>query len=228
MTTTTSTTGAAGRAHAAHRLSHTLARAAVADTTTTGQIRRIEGLCVPYDTPTNLGPYTETIRPGAFAASIRAAANGLPLLALHDNQNLDTLIGKSDGFTETRAGLIGAWTINDTPAAQAAARLVRDGGLGYLSIGFQPVDTAERWVRDQHGETLHLDVIAGRLLEVSLVATPAYALAAVTSVRHLTTADTTSPADPAEPLTPRTASHWRTWLDALPHYPTPHRRHRRP
>lgn len=168
--------------NAQHRtcLASPLARAATK--TDEGRLTEVAGLAVPYLIPTNIGYFTETVHPGAFTESIRAAKNGIPLLALHDSSRLDCVLGRAmaGDFTETRAGLHVRFTLNSSDAAQDAAQLARDGGLGYLSIGFQPIKITEHITK---AGDLIVDLHEGRLLEVSLVSTPAYVSAAVDHVR---------------------------------------------
>lgn len=168
----------------AHRIGYAISRATV-ETERKGRVTRISGLAVPYDTPTPIGWFVETIRPGCFARSIAAAVNGIPLLAFHNAQSLDALVGRSHAFTERADGLHGEWEVNDTPSAQQAARAASDGGLGYLSIGFQPIRSTETYDRS---DVLHVERLEARLLEVSLTPTPAYPTAAVQSVRAAATA----------------------------------------
>lgn len=165
------------------RVGYALARAAV-ETERKGLITRISGLAVPYDTPTDIGWFTETIRPGCFARSIAAAAHGLPLLAFHNSTSLDGIIGRSHRFIERIDGLHGEWTVDDSDTAQRAASAASAGSLAYLSIGFVPIESRESFDRD---DRLHIERIEARLLEVSMTPTPAYPTAAITDVRAVDT-----------------------------------------
>lgn len=135
----------------------------------------VTGLAVPYDTPTQITPtVVEVITPGAFAASL---SDKLPLLVEH---NRTQIAGVASRWDERRDGLHGTWRFDTGEVAQEAARKVRGGLLNFLSIGFQLHDVEWTMLRDgRELATVH----RARLLEVSLVAVPAYAEAAVTSVR---------------------------------------------
>jgi HK97 family phage prohead protease len=140
--------------------------------------RILEGLAVPYNTPTELAAgLVEVIAAGAFTEWIRTH-NSAPLLLFHDNRSLSAIIGRGT-FREDAAGLWGLFTLRDTPAAQEAAQLATDGVLS-LSIGFQPRASVEHM--DRLGN-LTVTRTACRLLEVSLTPTPAYVDATVTAVR---------------------------------------------
>lgn len=171
--------------HATQRVGYPVARAAV-QTERKGTISRISGLAVPYNTPINLGFFTETIRPGCFTRSIAAAVNGLPLLAFHDTASLDAIIGRSDQFIEKSDGLYGEWLVDDSDSAQRAAHAAFTGSLGYLSVQFIPVKNAETFDRN---DQLHIERVEARLLEVSMTPTPAYPTAAISDVRSATAAE---------------------------------------
>jgi len=148
----------------------------------------IEGRAVPYDTWADVGWYLESHAAGSFRQSTtHGAGKTLPLLLFHDNRSFP--IGGSVEWTSEDDGLHGAWALNDRPEAQEAAKLARSGELGYLSIGFSPIrsnwEFADEWGMDLGWD--HMDKVTrleSRLLEVSMVATPAFATAEVTLVRH--------------------------------------------
>ena len=153
----------------------------VRDLTETGDlVRSIEGLAVPYDVWTETGWYREMIAPGAFAKSIREAGKRLPLLLWHESRAFP--VGVSRSWRDTPKGLLGVWDLDvEDERAMGAGRKARDGFLTGLSVGFQPIISD----RTYHEDTGVLDIVRkeGRLLEVSLVATPAYQSAQVQLVR---------------------------------------------
>jgi HK97 family phage prohead protease len=118
--------------------------------------------------------------PGVFRDSL-AATSRLPLLLFHDSRSLASMIGVSDAWEDRRDGLYGVWQLDTSDPAQEAARLVSTGILGFMSVGFIPLNTTEEI--DRHGNTT-LTRTRARLLEVSLTPTPAYPDAQVTDVRH--------------------------------------------
>lgn len=155
--------------------------AAVLDKPTTGkQLTRISGRAVPYNRPTDIGPFVETFSPGAFRDSI-AATPSLPLLTYHDATRHP--IGVSVAWEERADGLYGTWRLDSSAAAQEAARLVAGGFLSFLSIRFAPDRDTDQW--EIRGDREYVTRTRARLLEVSLVSTPAYAEAVITGVRDL-------------------------------------------
>lgn len=152
-----------------------------------GRFTRIEGRAVPYNTWANVGPYLEQFKPGAFAKSIRETAAALPLMLFHGRDEMWP-IGLARKWTSRDDGLYGTWELNDSPNAQRAAQMAKTGELGFLSIGFVDVRSTPELAGDYNpmlGED-HMDRITrieARLVETSIVPTPAYADAQVTLVR---------------------------------------------
>jgi hypothetical protein len=134
--------------------------------------RTIVGTVVPYDTPTKIGGYTETFVPGAFADADPA---NVPLTTVHDRESLP--IGRALSLTDTPAGLEAELRVSETRQGDEALTLVRDGAVSGLSIGFVPVE--DRWSPDR---TI-VERVKARLIEISLVAFPAYSTARVMAVR---------------------------------------------
>ena len=152
-----------------------------------GRFTRIEGRAVPYNTWANVGPYLEQFKPGAFAKSIRETAAALPLMLFHGRDDLWP-IGKAARWTSRDDGLYGTWELNDSPNAQRAAAMAKSGELGFLSIGFQDMQSKMELAGDYNPMlgADHMDRITrveARLVETSIVPTPAYADAQVTLVR---------------------------------------------
>lgn len=151
------------------------------ETDATESLSWIEGRAVPYGVVTNVGWYEEEMVAGVFTKSIREAASALPLLLFHDGRTFP--IGAAESWTERGDGLVGRWRVDTKdPLAQEAARKARDGFLPGLSVGFQPVRT-ERI--DRADQPFLMRRIEARLLETSLVSTPAYKDATVKLVRSV-------------------------------------------
>lgn len=154
------------------------------DTTPTG--RYIAGRAVPYSTPQDVGGYLETHQPGSFTTSITRTPD-VPLLLWHNNQSFP--VGVTDKWNDNPDGLDVIWRLDTSDEAQRAAQLARDGILTGLSIGFVPIRSKwtyapKRYDPDTSGPE-HLDRVTrleSRLLEISIVSTPAYAAAKVTKV----------------------------------------------
>lgn len=179
-----------------------------------GPYTHLEGRAVPYDTWANVGWYLEQHAKDSLKQSTTGGTGKtLPLLLFHDHRSFP--IGGSVEWRSDSDGLYGVWVLNDRPEAQEAARLAKSGELGYMSIGFLPIrsnwDWAEEWQPELGPD--HMDKVTrleSRLLEVSVVSTPAFADAEVTLVRHKLArgARAEGMAVPARPGTPHLDA-WR-------------------
>jgi uncharacterized protein len=134
--------------------------------------RTIVGTIVPYGTEARIGNYTETFAPGAFADADPAQ---IPLTTVHDRESLP--IGRAVSFTDGPAGLEAELRVSETRLGDEALTLIRDGAATGLSVGFIPLE--DRW--DQ-ARTM-VERVKAKLVEISLVAFPAYADARVMAVR---------------------------------------------
>jgi hypothetical protein len=167
---------------------------------------------VPYGEWANIGLYLEAIAPGCFAASI-AAQPAVPLLLWHDNKSFP--VGVAEAFDDNSRGLDIRFRIPCTAAAQEAARVSRDLGMG-ASVGFVPERSSWTYVDDwdpMRGVD-HIDRVTrtqARLAEVSLTPTPAYPSARVLSVQAEALRDDVD----------TQARMWRAWVrEARRHYTT--------
>ena len=146
----------------------------------------LEGRAVPYNVFADVGWYLEQHDAGSLVRTTKEAAKGLPLLLWHNNKTWP--IGVSDSWDHQDDGLHGVWRLNSTNDAQQAAMLAESGDLGYLSIGFSPIQSRWEFVDDFNPELGpdHMDSVTrleSRLLEVSMTPTPAFATAEITLVR---------------------------------------------
>lgn len=143
--------------------------------------RTIEGLAAPFNSPTTIrdayGEFTETILPGAFARTIGERAGKIKLLASHNRQAFP--LGNIPTLAETDEGLRMEAVVANTTAGNDALTLVNERVVMGLSIGFNVV--RQEWNADYTDR--RISEIA--LMEVSLVAEPAYADAGVTGVRSI-------------------------------------------
>lgn len=150
-------------------------------------LTHLEGRAVPFNTWANLGGFLERFRPGAFDKSIRESAKALPLMLFHGRDELWP-IGLAVGWRSEPDALYGAWRLDTSANAQRAGRMAKSGELGFLSVGFMANRSIPDMAKDYNpmlGEE-HMDRIThvdARLVEVSVVPTPAYAEAEVISVR---------------------------------------------
>jgi HK97 family phage prohead protease len=154
--------------------------------------RTLAGTVVPYGVEARIGSYVERFAPGAFADADPAQ---IPLTTVHDRESLP--IGRALTLTDTSAGLEAELRVSETRLGDEALTLVRDGAATGLSVGFIPVE--DRW--DQ-ARTM-VERVKARLVEISLVAFPAYADARIMAVR--------SAEDGHVPRTPRlSVARWES------------------
>ncbi|PBC57034.1 HK97 family phage prohead protease [Rhodococcus sp. ACPA1] len=146
-----------------------------------GDGRTVHGVCVPFDSPALIndrdGRYSETFTRGSFARTIRERGAGrVKFLALHDQRALP--LGRATLLREDATGLYGEFRVSQTQSGDEALELVRDGALDAFSIGFEPVRNV--WAKDMASVVR----AEAKLLEVSVVAFPAFDGAAIAGVRH--------------------------------------------
>jgi HK97 family phage prohead protease len=169
--------------------------------------RHMIGLVAPYNVKADVGPFTETLRPGVFAKSVRQAARSLPLHIMHKHDEVP--VGKAVHWEDTPEGLIGDFIFDSRDAAQEAARLAEEGLLSALSVGFLPLDGGTRW--DYSGVKPHADRIEARMLETSLCSVPVYEAAGVLAMRSIGV-----PGDESSIVEPTPRLHEaRAWLAQL-------------
>jgi len=120
----------------------------------------------------DLGGFYEIVRPGAFGADL--GRHDVRALVDHDPA---LIIGRSKSGTltlsDTAAGLRAEIVPPDTTAGRDVVTSVRRGDLDGMSFGFRVIE--DRWptaTRDD-GRTIR-EIIAAELLDVSVVAYPAY------------------------------------------------------
>lgn len=147
----------------------------------------LSGLAVPYNVFANRGWFMEQVAPGAFDKSIQEAAAGLPLLLFHDDESMP--VGVSTGWDSRADGLYGTWRLDSRAEAQEAGRLADQGLLRWFSVGHQPIrsewDRVDDWDPDLGPDHMdRLTRIEARLLETSLLTTPAFPTAQVDAVER--------------------------------------------
>lgn len=147
----------------------------------------LHGRAVPYNKTANLGYFLEDHEPGSFAKSIKEAAIHLPLLLFHDQRSFP--IGAADEWDDNDQALDGVWKLDqDSEYAQRAAQLADKKMLSGMSIGFAPIRSEWTFVDDwdpTRGPEF-MDKVTrteSRLLEVSVVPTPAFKEAKISLVR---------------------------------------------
>jgi len=147
-----------------------------------GDGRTLEGCCVPYGeaakvTDDGVTTYYEVFEPGAFSRNVKAASR-VELRYEHGNGMLD-IVGRANSLSEEASGLYGSFRVFDGMVGDHALRLVEEGVLPGLSVGFL---NKRRGGEKRTAEgTVVRDLC--HLSEVSLTRTPAYDRAVVTAVR---------------------------------------------
>lgn len=186
------------------------------DVETTDSLSMIRATAVPYGVDADIGWFVEQFAPGSLKKSIQEAAAALPLLMFHDSRSWP--VGAATKWDHGDDALVGTWRLDGSDEAQRAGQLARDGLLNFMSIGFQPIrnerrspeDSGLKWNPDlglKHKD--HITRVEARLLETSMVSTPAYKDAAVQWVRAAPPAERMQAAGQVE------VAAWRREIDAL-------------
>ena len=144
--------------------------------------RRLEGHAAVFNSPAPIGDFTETIRAGAFRASL---AGGRDVLALVDHDPARLLARTRSGtlrLHEDGRGLAFSLDVPDTQLGRDVLALAQRGDLGGCSFGFRVQKDA--WIGRTKRELQTVD-----LIEISIVhAHPAYAQTSVLARHHRPTA----------------------------------------
>lgn len=132
--------------------------------------RKLTGYIARFDTEARIGSFTETIKPGAFRASIDS---GRDILALADH-DAGKVLGRTRSGTlqlaEDVHGLKFELQMPDTQTGRDLVALAERGDLGGCSFGFTVPKGGDAWNGD------HRELRAVELHEVSIVQSwPAYA-----------------------------------------------------
>ncbi len=153
-----------------------LERRASAGVTASG--RKLSGYIARFDTEARIGSFVETIKPGAFRASLDS---GRDILALADHDPKAVLGRTKSGslqLDEDVHGLRFELQVPDTTAGRDMIALAERGDLGGCSFGFTVPKGGDHWSGD------HRELRSVELHEVSIVQSwPAYANTEV-SLRH--------------------------------------------
>jgi HK97 family phage prohead protease len=145
--------------------------------------RRLEGYAAVFNAPARIGGFIETIRPGAFTASL---ASGRDVLALVDHDT-GRLLGRTRAGTlslaEDGRGLAFTIQVPETTLGADILALAERGDLGGMSFSFRATD--EAWPARDRRELRAVD-----LLEISVVhAHPAYDATSVQARARLEASD---------------------------------------
>jgi HK97 family phage prohead protease len=138
-----------------------------------GEGRTLEGYAAAFG---NVDAVGDIIHPGAFAKTITERGSQVKLLWQHQQGEP---LGRVMALREDPRGLFIKAVISDTARGRDALALLKDGAIGEMSIGYDPVifDYSQqdaKNIRNLREIKLH---------EVSLVSFPANSLAQVTSLK---------------------------------------------
>jgi HK97 family phage prohead protease len=136
----------------------------------TGDGMSFTGYAAVFDSPSEPLPWTETIRAGAFAKSIRSRNNVMMLWSHDTSQPLASTRSKTLRLSEDERGLKVEADLPQTTLGRDVAELLRAGVVDSMSFGFSVPRNGDAWSDD--GMLRELREV--RLHEVSIVAFPAY------------------------------------------------------
>ncbi len=130
--------------------------------------RTLYGYAALFNSETNLGEFSEVIRPGAFVRTLSApTAANIRAIYEHDNRSLLGKVGSSTlRLREDEKGLAFELDLPDTTLGRDLAELVKRGDVSGCSFGFLPV--RDTWL-DNLRELRDVD-----LFEITITANPAY------------------------------------------------------
>ncbi len=132
--------------------------------------RRLEGYAVVFGVEARIGGVRETVRPGAFLASLSAAGKDVLALVDHDPGKLLARTGSGTlRLAEDSRGLAFDLDVADTQLGRDILVMAERRDLGGMSFSFHAKD--EAWPAPDRRELRAVD-----LLEISVVLSfPAYA-----------------------------------------------------
>ncbi len=163
---------------------------------------RIAGIAVPWDV-------VATVSDGQQVRFARGAFDtGQKPAKLIENHDITQLRGVVDTLTDTDSGLEFEATLADTRASRDAVALLKAGAYDSVSVGAHPT----KFTTDAEGV---MTVTEAALVELSLVAVPAYQEAVITQVA----ATVPDPGDEQEQETENTEQETEEMTDATPAEP---------
>jgi HK97 family phage prohead protease len=156
-----------------------LRRTAPPDLSTRTDGRTVHGIVIPFDQETRVndgwGPYTEVIKRGAFAKTIRERGDRIKLCVNHD-KTVRLPVGKATLLREDAGGVYGEFRVSRTREGDDALELIRDGVVDSFSVGMIPIKENEK----RRGYVERTEV---GMTETSLVSFPAYEGARISGIR---------------------------------------------
>jgi HK97 family phage prohead protease len=131
--------------------------------------RKLEGYAARFNVEARIADFIESIRPGAFRASLAGGADVLALVDHSPSAVLARTRSKTLRLSEDSAGLQFELSVPDTQAGRDVLIMAERGDLGGMSFGFIVPPGGEAWTGR------HRTLTAIDLREISVVsAWPAY------------------------------------------------------
>lgn len=132
--------------------------------------RQLVGVAAAFNTPAQIGAFTETIAPGAFRACLAAGADVRCLIDHNDSLLLGRTRSQTFRLSETARGLEFELDCPDTSLGRDTLHMAERGDLSGCSFGFRVPAGGDRWPARDKRELLKVD-----LAEVSILnRLPAY------------------------------------------------------
>ena len=137
--------------------------------------KTIGGYAAMFNSVTDIGPFREVIRPGAFKRTLAAGADVRALF----NHNQDKVLGRTASGTlrvwEDGNGLQYECDLPDTTVANDLYESIQRKDVDQCSFGFCCDDDGDNWLPPQGAETKQLrELLDVDLVDVSAVTYPAY------------------------------------------------------
>ena len=150
-----------------------------------GTEKAFSGRLVPYNVWAPIGGrWVEQMSPGVFTRSIEqhaARGRSFPLHVNHDHAQLP--VGKSVEWDDRADGLHGRWVMADTDLARETHRMIAEGFLSGLSVGFAPNRDSDIWEAAEPPGVNRITRRQARLLEASVCSVPTWEEAVITLTR---------------------------------------------
>ena len=120
-----------------------------------------------------MGEFVETVKPGAFARSLKSP-DGIYALYDHERRSVLGRVGAGTlKLAEDAKGLAFDLQLPDTGAGRDLAVLVQRGDVSGCSFAFKVHAQGDKW--EQRSGRLHRDLLSVDLKEITITPQPAYA-----------------------------------------------------
>lgn len=131
--------------------------------------------------------YGDCIAPGCFTETIKAwgeKGKHIPLVWNHNMDDPEMIIGQVDKIEDDEYGPLMTAHFYDTPKAQAARNLMKEGSVYQFSYAFS-VDSARKPNENEKAADPNINQVleAVSLMEITITPTPAQPLAEMVSVK---------------------------------------------